>query len=82
MSSLSALTVKNDGFAFNVTTGESYTLNPCARLILARLQADENQGQIVQAIASEFGVAQSLVERDVADFLRQLQTLGLRGATA
>jgi len=77
---LSSLSVKHDGFAFNVTTGESYTLNCCAQLIVHRLRANETQEQIVQAIASEFGVAQSRVERDVADFLHQLLTLGLAGA--
>ncbi len=79
MSTLSSLTINNDGFAFNHTTGESYTLNGCARQVLNRLQANETQEQIVQAIASEFGIAQSIVERDVADFFQQLRRLGLGG---
>jgi len=82
MSILQSLTVSNDGFAFNTTTGESYTLNRCARIVLHRLRGNETQEQIVQAIASEFGIAQSIVERDVADFFQQLRTLGLVGATA
>ncbi len=80
MSSLSSLTVNTDGFAFNATTGESYTLNRCARMVLHRLRANETQEQIVQAIASECGVAQSIVERDVADFFQQLLSLGFSGA--
>ncbi len=80
MSDLSSLTISNDGFAFNITTGESYTLNRCARMILHRLRSDETQEQIVQAIASEFGVAHSVVERDVTDFFQLLHTLGLKGA--
>ncbi len=80
MTALESLTVSNDGFAFNVTTGESYTLNRCARMVLQRLRSEETPEQIVQAIASEFGVAHSIVERDVTDFFQQLRTLGLTGA--
>lgn len=79
MSPLSSLTINHDGFAFNTTTGESYTLNRCAHLVLQRLRSDESLEQIVQAIASEFGVAQSTVERDVADFCQQLTILGFAG---
>ncbi|MBW4522634.1 MAG: PqqD family protein [Scytolyngbya sp. HA4215-MV1] len=82
MSPLSSLTISNDGFAFNVTTGESYTLNRCARIILHRLRSSETQEQIVQAIAHEFGIAQSIVERDVADFFQQLHTLGFAGVNS
>ncbi len=75
----SALTIYPDGFAFNVTTGESYTLNPSAQNILQRLQSGETLAQVVQAIASEFDISQSVVERDIADFSQQLRTLGLQG---
>jgi hypothetical protein len=79
MSDLTSLTINNDGFAFNSATGESYTLNRCARIILQRLRCNETRDQIVQSIACEFGVAHSVVERDVADFFHQLHTLGLKG---
>jgi hypothetical protein len=80
MSQLSSLTISNDGFALNITTGESYTLNRCACMILNRLRSHETPEQIVQTIASEFGIAHSIVERDVADFFQILHTLGLKGA--
>jgi hypothetical protein len=78
----SALTLYPDGFAFNVTTGESYTLNPSAQNILQRLRSGETPAQVVQAIASEFGIAQSVVERDIVDFSQQLRILGFQGADA
>lgn len=79
MLSFSSLSINADGFAFNTTTGESYTLNHCAQLVLQRLQSGETQLQIVQAIAQEFGIAQHAVARDVADFCQHLQSLGLAG---
>ncbi|HEY9616411.1 MAG TPA: PqqD family protein [Microcoleaceae cyanobacterium] len=82
MSPLLSLNISPDGFAFNVTTGESYTLNHCARMVLHRFRSGETQEQIVYAIASEFGIAQSLVERDVADFFQQLHLLGLTGGNS
>jgi hypothetical protein len=79
---VSSLTINPDGFAFNVTTGESYTLNPSAHSIIQRLRSGESPVHVVQAIASEFGIAQSVIERDIADFAQQLRTLGLQGAEA
>jgi len=79
MSPLTSLNINNDGFAFNITTGESYTLNRCARMILQRLRSNETQEQIVQAIAHEFKISQSIVERDVTDFFQQLHRLGFAG---
>lgn len=82
MSPLLSLNISNDGFAFNTTTGESYTLNRCASIVLRRLCSGETQEQIIHTIASEFGIAQSQVERDLVDFLQQLHLLGLTGGKA
>jgi hypothetical protein len=79
---LSALNINTDGFAFNVTTGESYTLNSCAQLIVQRLKSGETQSQIVQSIAHEFNIAQNTIDRDVADFFQQLHTLGFSGVNS
>jgi hypothetical protein len=79
MSPLSPLTISKDGFAFNITTGESYALNPCAQVVLQRLQAGENFAQIMSAIASEFGITQHVIDRDITDFCQQLRRLGLQG---
>ncbi len=76
---LDALTVNPDGFAFNTATGESYTVNSSASLIVQQLQSGATHDQIVQAIAQQFNLAIPLVERDIADFLQQLHTLGLLG---
>jgi hypothetical protein len=79
MSALKTLAVTEDGFAFNTTTGESYTLNLCGRLMLKRLQQGENYQQIVNFLSGEFGIAQNTAERDVAEFVQQLNALGLAG---
>jgi methyltransferase-like protein len=71
------LNISADGFAFDSATGESYTLNPCAHFIMEKLQKQQTKQQIISDITSEFGIPQSIIERDVNDFMQQLHFLGI-----
>jgi PqqD family protein of HPr-rel-A system len=77
MTGLKTLQISNDGFAFDSSTGETYTLNRSGRLVLQKLQQGENRAQIATKLSDQFGIAQSLAERDVADFWQQMESLGL-----
>jgi len=77
MAGLKTLQISHDGFAFDSSTGETYTLNRCGRLILQKMQQGENRAQIVMALADSFGMAQSLIEKDLADFCQQMEALGI-----
>lgn len=77
MSVFQGLKINDDGFAFDSTTGESYTVNNCGKLVLQLLQKGENSNQIINFIAGEFGINRYTAERDVADFFQQLNVLGL-----
>ena len=79
MSKLRSITVTEDGFAFNVTTGESYTLNRCGQLVLKQLKQGHNRQEITLFLSTEFGIPISQAERDMADFFAQLKALGLTG---
>jgi len=79
---LKTLQISNDGFAFDSTTGATYTLNRCGRLVLEQLQNGEDRSQIVTTLSDRFGIAQSLVERDLTDFLGQMEALGVSLKTA
>ena len=81
MTGLKTLQISNDGFAFNAATGETYTLNRCGRLVLQKLQQGEIPAQIATTLCEQFGVAQSLAERDLADFCQQLESIGLTSKT-
>jgi len=82
MSALKTFTVSDDGFAFNLATGESFTLNHCGQLIFQRIQNGDTKQQIAQILSTEFSIAYSTAERDLADFFQQLHTLGLIGANS
>jgi hypothetical protein len=77
MKGLNSLQISNDGFAFDSFTGATYTLNRCGSLILQKLQQGEPSHQIATALSDQFGIAQSLVERDLTDFIQQIESFGL-----
>ncbi len=77
MSAFTTLSITEDGFAFDSKTGESYILNSCAQLVIKGLQKGENRQDIIHNLAREFGVTQNTIERDIADFFGQLNSLGM-----
>lgn len=77
MSELKRIAITEDGFAFDSTTGENYTLNRCGRVVLQRLQRGESTQKVAQLLANKFGIPINMAERDVADFFLQLNALGL-----
>lgn len=77
MAGLKTLQISHDGFAFDSSTGETYTLNRCGCLILQKMQQGENRTQIITALAESFGIVQSLAEKDLADFCQQMEALGI-----
>lgn len=82
MMTLKPLQLLANGFAFNPATGDSYSLNPCGQKIFQQLQQGQHRLQIARSLAAEFGIPPETAERDVADFLQQLQTLGLGGTAS
>jgi len=77
MQRLRSLAVNADGFAFDPTTGESFTLNPTGVLILNGLRDDLGPEAIAERLAAQFDVAPSDAARDVTDFLDTLRTFRL-----
>ncbi|OLP19639.1 hypothetical protein BST81_03590 [Leptolyngbya sp. 'hensonii'] len=75
----SSLQVKEDGFAFDPTTGDSYLLNPTGQEVLRLLQQGHSPHKIAITLVQTLGVAQGIAERDVTDFVQQLTLLGVIG---
>ncbi len=71
------LQIAPDGFAFDAATGETYTLNRCGRMVLQQLQQGRTREQITTHLADQFGIAQSIAQRDLADFWQQLESFSL-----
>jgi hypothetical protein len=79
MESIAHLAVSRDGFAFDPTTGESYTMNQTAAEVLAVLSGGGTAGLAANALVRDYGIGQQEAERDVADFVSRLKQFGLAG---
>ena len=65
--------ISESGFLFLPTTGESFTVSEVGRAILLGLQEGKNGGEIVHSVVQEFEIDAATVERDLRDFMNQLQ---------
>lgn len=72
-----SLALNPDGFAFDPTTGESYTVNPTGLLVLQGLRDQRTAEDIVAELMERFGVTQEEASRDIDDFLDTLRVLRL-----
>ena len=77
MTRLSDLAVNDQGFAFDPTTGTSYTLNASAVLLLRGMRDGLDAPGLAARLGSEFAIDVARAARDVADFTRELRGQGL-----
>jgi PqqD family protein of HPr-rel-A system len=77
MQRLRSLAINPDGFAFDPTTGESYTLNATGLAILEALRDGRPYESLPDVLAERFGVGRDEARRDVDDFVDQLRAFRL-----
>ena len=77
MERIRALALNPDGFAFDPTTGESFTLNPTGLRVLEGLRDGLTPEQISSSLTEEFDIPESEANRDVADFMDHLRAFRL-----
>jgi PqqD family protein of HPr-rel-A system len=77
MDRIRALALNPDGFAFDPTTGESFTLNATGLVVLEGLRDGLGADRIAERLSEEFEVGTDEAARDVADFVDHLRALRL-----
>ena len=77
MQRLRSLALNPDGFAFDPTTGESFTLNPPGLAILQGLREGLTPVQITARLTEDFDVPAEDASRDLDDFLDHLRSFRL-----
>lgn len=77
MQRLRSLALNPDGFAFDPTTGESFTLNATGLSVLEGLRRGASPLEIVSRLMEEFDVSERDASRDVDDFMDHLRALRL-----
>lgn len=74
---LKQLAINNDGFVFNPSCGDSYTVNRCGLAVMNGLREGKSADEISKKIAADFNISQQDAERDVNDFLNCLKNFRL-----
>ena len=70
--SIKNLAISDSGFMFDPTIGQSYTVNESALWILRQLQQDQSFDIIERNIVEQFDVSTEQAERDLVEFVEQL----------
>jgi len=79
MSRISQLAISEEGFVFDPTTGQSFTVNRGGLEILKGLSQGKEVPIIIQELRGVFEVTPEDVERDVVDFIGQLKIYRIVG---
>lgn len=77
MTKLSRLAINDEGFIFDPSTGESFTVNRTGLDILKDLKEDRPQEEIADMLVRRYSVELRDAQRDVADFSNRLRALQL-----
>ena len=65
--------INDSGYVFNSMTGESFSINQTARLVLTLLWEGCSKSDIYERLLSEYDVEASSLEADVDDFFYLLR---------
>lgn len=71
------LAMNDSGFAFDPTSGESYTLNVVARQIIDYLKEDDDLQIVTLKLVEKFDVDFEQAYQDVHEFVEQLKSYRL-----
>ena len=71
------ITLTPNGFLFDHVTGLTYTVNASGGLILKHLMEGESAATTIKAMTSTFDVGESIVQKDLEEFLEQVRTFGV-----
>ena len=77
MNRLNQLAINEQGFVFDPTTGESFTVNKTGLDILQGLKSEESVDAIAQTLADNYEVEYTEAEQDVNDFVERLRAFHL-----
>ncbi len=77
MSRFSQLAINDEGFVFDPSTGESFTVTQTGLVILKGLKEERDNQELSKLLTEEYEVSTQEAERDVIDFIQRLRTYNL-----
>ncbi|WP_310558928.1 PqqD family protein [Flavobacterium sp.] len=66
------LAISENGFVFNPTTGDSFSVNELGALIINEIKTGKTKKEIIETISQEFEVEKSTIEKDFNEYLNVL----------
>jgi len=71
------VSISENGFVFNPTTGESFTVNPIGVEIVNLLKLKKNEEEIKKQLLDKYNTDSATIEKDFYDFIQMLKTSNL-----
>ena len=71
------IALSENGFVFNPSTGDSFTLNNTGREVLILIKEGKNLSQITEIMGEKYDVDRITLERYLADFMSDLSVNNL-----
>ena len=68
------IAVSDNGFIFNPSTGDSYSLNPTGQEIVQMMKSGETEERIIEKLLAEYRTEHATIEKDLHDFKNMLKT--------
>ena len=67
------IALSENGFVFNPTTGDSFTLNSTGKIVLSLIKDGKSIEQITELMLNDYEVDQATFERYLSDFINELR---------
>ncbi len=64
------LAISENGFVFNPTTGDSFSINELGVFIINKIKEGKTENEILEAIAQDYNAEKSTIEKDFNEFLK------------
>ncbi len=69
--------LNDNGFAFDASTGHTYTLNETGIAVLKMVMKGRSGAEIVENLTRDYLVERVRVERDLEDFFHSIADMGI-----
>jgi len=71
------IALSDNGFVFNPSTGDSFTLNNTGKEVLMLIKEGKNLSQITELMLEKYDADKITIERYISDFLNDLSVNNL-----
>ena len=71
------IALSENGFVFNPTTGDSFTMNSTGREVILLIKEGKSSDQIRDLMMEKYDVDRLTLERYLEDFINELNTFNL-----